>query len=37
MNLMTVEELIALFVDDGITSTGQNEANVLLKLSSIWP
>lgn len=32
MNLMTVEELIALFVDDGITSTGQNEANVMLKL-----
>lgn len=34
MNLMTVNELIALFVDDGITSTGQNEANVLLKLDA---
>lgn len=32
MNLMTVDELIKLFVEDGITSTGQEEVNVALKL-----
>lgn len=34
MNLMTVKQLIALFIEDGITSTGQDEANVLLKLDA---
>ena len=34
MNLMTVDELIKLFVEDGITSTGQEEVNVMLKLDA---